>query len=87
MSAALSVHPNPVTQQAIIAFTLSQVEVATVTLYDVQGRRAQQLFAGPVAGGVPQRLSLVTNTLAAGIYSVQLSTQTQRLVQRIVVAK
>lgn len=82
--AVLSVYPSPFTDQASIEFSLPTADLATLALYDQQGRLVKRLYNGAVAAGIRSHFDLPGSSLAAGIYLVKLTTTSQVLTQKLV---
>jgi hypothetical protein len=82
--AVLSVYPSPFTDQASVEFSLPKDGLATLALYDQQGRLVKRLYTGAVDAGVRSRFELPGSSLAAGIYLVKLTTTSQVLTQKLV---
>lgn len=64
-------YPNPFNQRAQVDVALSRAQHLTAELYDVRGRRLQQLYAGHVAAHQTLTLHVDGEALPAGIYVVQ----------------
>ncbi len=45
-------YPNPFNASTVIDFSLAQARLATLNVYDVQGRLVRRLWDGPLEGGV-----------------------------------
>ena len=82
--AVLSVYPSPFTDQASVEFSLPTAGLATLALYDQQGRLVKRLYTGAVEAGVRAHFELPGSSLAAGIYLVKLTTTSQVLTQKLV---
>jgi hypothetical protein len=72
----LTASPNPVTDQVRLSFALPYTQAYTLAVYDGQGRLVQQLASGEAPAGQAQELAVPTQTYAAGLYLVRLSTAT-----------
>ncbi len=67
----LSVYPNPAQGAATLRFTLPETGTATVTVYDLQGRRVATQHLAEQAAGIVEH---VLPTLPAGMYQIGVST-------------
>lgn len=72
----LTASPNPVTDQVRLSFALPYTQAYTLAVYDGQGRLVQQVASGEAPAGQAQELAVPTQTYAAGLYLVRLSTAT-----------
>jgi hypothetical protein len=79
--------PMPITHESTVQFTLAKAGKATVEIFDMQGRRLRQLYSGSVAAGDTQQSLLKANSLPTGTYILRLTTETEVINQRIVIAK
>lgn len=76
LAVRLSASPNPVTDQVRLSFALPYTQTYTLAVYDGQGRLVQQLARGEAPAGQAQELAVPTQTYAAGLYLVRLTTAT-----------
>ena len=83
----LTVVPNPLDSHARATFTVSEAQVVTVTLYDVMGRRVQEVFAGPTQAATPVTVEVDGGSLAAGVYVLVLQGETVRSTRQVTVAR
>ena len=79
-------YPNPSRGQATVHFDLPEGTGATLSIYDVTGRRVALLPQGEVLPG-RQRHHLDTSGLASGLYLLRLSTETHSVSQKMSVVK
>ncbi len=63
----LSNYPNPIASTTLFAFDVAQAGPASLEVYDLQGRRVDQVFSRSVAPG-PHEVAWSADGLAAGIY-------------------
>ncbi|MGI4865230.1 MAG: cellulose binding domain-containing protein [Janthinobacterium lividum] len=68
--------PNPFTDELRLQFALPYTQAYTLAVYDGQGRLVRQLASAEAAAGQPQQLDVPTQTYAAGLYLVRLTTAT-----------
>ncbi|RYY19339.1 MAG: T9SS type A sorting domain-containing protein, partial [Cytophagaceae bacterium] len=64
--------PNPFTDQVQLRFTLPRAEAYTLTVYDGQGRRVEELPGGLAGAGQAQEVVWQAGRYAAGLYLVRL---------------
>ena len=80
-SEALTVFPNPATDQATLRFAVAEQTAAVLAIYDALGREVARPVDGAVSGSV--EASFDASALPAGLYVARLttavSTQTVRL--------
>jgi hypothetical protein len=81
-----AVYPNPLSGAATVAFELPAPGSATLTVYDVLGRRVAVLSEGEHAAG-RHVATLDGAALASGVYVVRLVAGEQALSRRITVAR
>jgi hypothetical protein len=79
--------PNPVKTQATVQVNPAETGNATVELYTVQGSLVKTLYKGNLDAGVTKNFTLAANDLNNGVYVLRLTTQTQVLSTKIIVAK
>ncbi|RZL13038.1 MAG: T9SS type A sorting domain-containing protein [Hymenobacter sp.] len=73
---ALTGSPNPFSDQLRLQFALPTTQAYTLALYDGQGRLVQQLAKGEAQAGQAQQVEVPTQTYAAGLYLLRLTTAT-----------
>jgi hypothetical protein len=82
-------YPNPVTTQAIFQFNVSTAEQVSLELYDIQGRKVNQLLNQAMAAGYHTLTWNGTNTqgqkLAAGTYIAVLQAGKNKSTVKLVV--
>lgn len=67
----IQVNPNPSSNDAELKFGLSQAATVTVELYNLQGRKLQDVYLGKMAAGA-HTLPVNCTKLASGTYLVKL---------------
>lgn len=73
----LGATPNPFTNQTTVAFAVNQaVDQATVNVYTLNGQKVVDLYAGALEVGEYYTVDFISDGLAAGIYILQLTTDT-----------
>ena len=73
VSYGLGHYPNPVSETAVVRFELPRDEEATITVYDVLGRRVAELAKGSHSAG-SYEVVFDADRLAAGLYLYRLET-------------
>jgi len=79
----LQISPNPVGDNVQVNLVLDEVSAVVVNLYDVNGRRLKQYDFGRVGGG-QQRLDLDTFEWPHGVYLLELKTDKETVVEKII---
>ena len=70
-SQSLSILPNPISESAIIQFSLLNYEKVSITLYDVFGRKIIDITESDFSSGTHEVKIDKTQNLSAGIYFVK----------------
>ena len=83
----LFVYPNPVSQQAKVAFTLAENGQTTVSLYNMKGQLVNKLFTGFTQANVTTELSVSADALQNGQYILHLSNGKTSLSTKMIVVK
>lgn len=83
--------PNPVSARSLLSFDLPRASRVRATVYDLAGRRIATLHDGRMAAG-PQSLSWNLHdargqSVASGMYLIELRTLTTRSVTKLVVSR
>jgi hypothetical protein len=78
--------PNPVRGATRLEFSLSKTGVADLAVFDVHGRRVQQLVNAVLPAG-PHAVEWHADQLGAGVYFARLSTSIGTRVSRVVVTR
>ncbi len=68
----LNIYPNPADKSAEIKFVLNQPATVTIELFNLQGKRLQDIFSGPMIAG-ENKVEVNTAKLAAATYLVKLT--------------
>lgn len=66
---SLNITPNPVTENATLKYTLTDVSNVKISIMDINGRIINNLLNSPKAGG-QYSLNINTNNLASGYYLI-----------------
>ena len=82
-----AISPNPLRGRAEVAFTVAETQSVQVSLYDVMGRRVQEVFAGTASAGDAVRAPVDASDLAAGVYVVVLQGESVRASQQVTVVR
>jgi len=83
-------YPNPFRQATTLEYALPERQNVRVAIYDVMGRRIQQLVNEPQRAGFHQvrwRVQSGGSSVASGVYFVRLKTETATRTERIVVVR
>lgn len=80
-------YPNPFNPSTTIRFGAKYRGLATVELYDLQGRLKQELYSGQLNIGEIVQVKVDASKLSAGTYLVRLSSQDKVLTQSITLLK
>jgi photosystem II stability/assembly factor-like uncharacterized protein len=80
----MKIYPNPVASTATIKFTLSQPSQVTIRLFSLDEKNVMPIADGNYSEGNHQ-LQFSRKNLAAGIYFLQLKTQSLALIEKIVI--
>jgi surface protein len=79
--------PNPVSSTATLSFAVKEQAEATVTVYDLLGRKAATLFEGTPTPGESTPLRLDASTLSSGAYLLRLRAAGRTETQRVTVLR
>jgi hypothetical protein len=79
--------PNPVSSTATLSFAVKEKSEATVTVYDMLGRRAATLFEGRPTLGESTQVRLDAGSLPSGSYIIQLRADGQTETQRMTIVR
>jgi len=85
-AALLNNYPNPCNSSTMIILVLPQNSLASLTIYDLQGRIVESLWNGYLDSG-EHSFSWNAENLASGIYFLGLSTERETISRKIVVLK
>jgi uncharacterized delta-60 repeat protein len=72
-SNTLQVYPNPLSDEAVVQFSITQNSILEISLFDLQGRKIKTITEGNFEAGSHQ-LNFSPEDLPQGIYLLQLST-------------
>jgi hypothetical protein len=84
MAIGIEVYPNPFTSSTTISFSSQQDSHTTIALFDLAGRKLQTLLNENVAAG-NHEVQLNRQSLAAGIYFLQLTINGEVVTKKLVV--
>jgi hypothetical protein len=79
--------PNPASTSAVIRYSLPADLPVTVTLFDLQGRRAANVVSDPIQRAGPHQVTIPTTALRAGCYLYELRAGTLRAAHKMIVVK
>lgn len=79
-------YPNPFNQSTIIRFAVPRPSRVVITLYDVLGKKSDQLFDREVPAGY-YTIHYDGNRLASGFYYIQMQAEQFRAVRRMLLLK
>jgi agmatine/peptidylarginine deiminase len=77
-------YPNPSHGLTCIPVSMNETQQGTLTVIDAMGRLVEVVHSGSIPAGVTNYF-INTSSWAVGIYSIVLSTDTQRMVQKLAV--
>ena len=83
----LSSYPNPTNGPSQAVFVTGQTERATLEVYDMKGRLVEGLFSGIAEAGVEYRLDFDGLRLPNGVYMYRLTTDSETIVEKFMIAK
>jgi hypothetical protein len=83
---SLKAYPNPLTTIANIEFSVPESGQAKVEVYNMLGMKVATLFDEEVEEGYAYTSVFYANELAKGVYLIRLTTGTESLVERIILA-
>jgi len=84
--AALTSSPNPTNGPSNVTFSNPQAEYTTLEVYDLKGRMVELLFQGEASVGQDYRFEFDGSSLPNGIYLYRLTTETQVVVNKWMIA-
>jgi hypothetical protein len=79
--------PNPVSSTTTFSFAVKEQAEATVTVYDMLGRRVATLYDGTPTPGQQQRVQMDASTLPSGPYLLRLRAAGRTETQRVTVLR
>jgi WD40 repeat protein len=83
----LSSFPNPTNGLSQAIFVTGQTERATLEVYDMNGRLVEGLFSGMAEAGVEYRIDFDGLELPNGVYMYRLTTDSETIVEKFMIAK
>ena len=83
----LSSFPNPTNGLSQAIFVTGQTQRATLEVYDMNGRLVEGLFSGIAEEGVEYRLDFDGLRLPNGVYMYRLTTDSETIVEKFMIAK
>jgi hypothetical protein len=83
----MTVAPNPVQTRATVSLRVRAEQDATVTLYDVLGRRVRTVHDGPVRPGRDHTFRVDTHGLSSGPYLLRADGEQFQKTRRITVVR
>ncbi len=86
-AAGIASSPNPTTGTSWATFNVSQDELATLEVYDMSGRKVAELFRQQAQANVDYRVEFNGVGLPNGIYVYRLSTESEIIVEKFMIAK
>lgn len=85
-SAALSIFPNPVTDETIISYRIAQESHVNISVYSMQGKLLQTLVNTDLATGEYQ-LRMESGKLSPGIYICRAELGNETIIKKIILMK
>jgi len=83
----LTSFPNPTSGISQAVFVTGQTERATLEVYDMNGRLVEGLFSGIAESGVEYRIDFDGLRLPNGVYMYRLTTTSETVVEKFMIAK
>ena len=83
---ALKVYPTPTNEATTIRFNMTRRGHATVTLFDITGRKVSNIYNGILEKG-RHEFNLNVSNLASGVYFVKVSTPDGEATSRLVISR
>ena len=80
---ALSIYPNPFSEQATVQFSVVKTGAVDLTLLSLEGQLVGKLYSGTVAAGTTQSTTVKADGLRNGLYVLRLVTPTGVLYQKV----
>ncbi len=87
LNADLSSNPNPTSGQSFVSFSNPRAEYATLEVYDMSGRMVQRLFNQVTEPDQEYRLEFNGSNLPNGVYLYRLTTNSETIVEKFMIAK
>jgi hypothetical protein len=86
MTLGVNIFPNPVKSMSVIRYTLPIEGKVSLQLYDISGRLVKTLVNEIKKSG-NYSVTLNSRTMSAGVYFLSLTTESKRIIERIVIIK
>jgi hypothetical protein len=83
----LAIYPNPSADNASIGFTLAKGQHYSVQVFDARGRVVARIASGRAEAGKHYSLELASRDMPAGVYMVQLTTDSATQMRRLIISK
>jgi hypothetical protein len=83
----LNASPNPSTGTSFVEFSAVNSTFATLEVYDMAGRKIADLFNQNAQGGAEYRLEFNGHDLPNGVYMYRLTTDTEVVIEKFMIAK
>ncbi len=87
LTADLSSSPNPTPGQSFVTFTNPREEYATLEVYDMSGRMVERLFNQVTTPDQEYRLEFNGGNLPNGVYLYRLTTDSEVIVEKFMIAR
>jgi hypothetical protein len=87
LSAVLSSQPNPTAGPSVVQFSLPANERVTLEVYDLNGRLIEAIYSGEAQTNVEYRFDFDSSLLPNGIYLYRLTTASEIVVDKFMVAR
>ncbi|MCK5789063.1 MAG: Omp28-related outer membrane protein, partial [Chlamydiia bacterium] len=82
----VTIYPNPITSNAQIEFNLIEQSEVTIDIYNILGKKIQQLQDGTMASGL-QKVQINTDNLDGGIYFVNITINNNTISKKVNIIK
>ncbi|MEM9052141.1 MAG: serine hydrolase [Bacteroidota bacterium] len=80
-------NPNPTEGLSTVSFKLSEEDFATLEVIDIEGRKVKELFSGLATADNEFRFQFDGSELPNGVYLYRLTTTTEVLTEKFLIAK
>jgi PKD repeat protein len=80
-----NIYPNPIEENSVIAFELSEKENLDITIQDVLGRKISSVFTGDLSAGQHQFSIGNDASLSSGIYFVKVTLNGKSFTKKLIV--
>lgn len=70
---SVHVYPNPLTTEATISFSVKETQVVTVEIFDITGKKIQQVWQQNLVANQVQKLDFQKGKLAKGVYILKVA--------------